>query len=826
MENFTIKKPIFYTSLILMLFTTFQFFGQCPNIIWQDEFEGTELNLANWNYQIGDGCDQNLCGWGNGELQSYQQDNVSVSNGTLKITARKERIRGTQYTSGRINSKGKADFTYGRFEASIKLPAGDGLWPAFWMLSTNEEYGGWPQSGEIDIMEYVASNPDEVLGYIHYGDLYPNNQSQGNTYQLQNDVFYNSFHEFAIEWEPGEIRWYMDGILFSTKTPEDISPANWPFDKDFHFLLNVAVGGNLGGEVNDNMLPATMEVDYVRVYDGFKAYITGDKVVSNQETGVNYSLGNLGSGTNVNWTVPSDATIVSGQGTNSITVDFGAESGQVSASFNNGCEDVNLSMGIEVEPPYTKSYTFENFDNASTATFVSSTGTLSEVTNPAPNTVNSSSLSGKYDRNAQEQYDLIVYDVTTITDASLYVDKSRKFYIDVYTDAPIGTDIILQLETADATATNYPSGRHSRYVTSITENGNWHRLEFNLLDRPDGGASDSAVENMLLLFNSNTFTGDTYYFDNLDSYELDSGGGETNQSPVIAISNPSDGASFATGSTLSITADASDSDGSVSQVEFFVNGNSIGVDSTTPYSLDWQVAEGSSEITAMATDNENSSTTSAIVTVTGESTGSATSLFVQSIVTGTADAGKGAKYGTATVTIHNNLGQPVQGATVIGTFYGSFTSQVSAVTGSNGTATLQSISSAKGSVIVDLCVDNVEFSGLAYDSNANVITCTGSAQKSSTQKSNLKIDEPQEDKESIDLLLTPNPTHSLVQFSLEGLENASNISIYDMNGKLMLRKNIKNNSGEFDISDYPSGIYIVRVQDEANQIKTMKLVKK
>ena len=270
MDNITIKMLKKYAFCIIAILGIQQTFGQCPTIVWQDEFDGTTLDLTKWSYQIGDGCDQNLCGWGNNELQSYQESNVVVSNGSLKITAKKERIRGTQYTSGRINSKGKGDYTYGRFEASIKLPAGDGLWPAFWMLSTDEQYGPWPQSGEIDIMEYVASNPDEILGYIHYGDLYPNNQSQGNSIELKNEVFYNAFHEFAIEWEPGEIRWFMDGILYSKKTTEDISPANWPFDKDFHFLLNVAVGGNLGGDVVDNMLPATMEVDYIRVYDNFK----------------------------------------------------------------------------------------------------------------------------------------------------------------------------------------------------------------------------------------------------------------------------------------------------------------------------------------------------------------------------------------------------------------------------------------------------------------------------------------------------------------------------------------------------------------------------
>ncbi|MDR5589235.1 family 16 glycosylhydrolase [Christiangramia sp. SM2212] len=826
MKNTTLKRLKNYAFFIFMIFGIQNISAQCPNIVWQDEFDGNSLDLTKWNYQIGDGCDQNICGWGNNELQSYQQDNVEVSNGTLKITARKERIRGSQYTSGRINSKGKGDFTYGRFEASIKLPQGDGLWPAFWMLSTNETYGSWPQSGEIDIMEYVASTPDEILGYIHYGDLYPNNQSQGNTYNLLNDVYYNDFHEFAIEWEPGEIRWYMDGILFSTKTPEDLDPANWPFDKDFHFLLNVAVGGNLGGPVTDSMLPATMEVDYVRVYDSFKPSIKGENVVSNQEEGVIYTLDNLNSGTNVNWTVPNGATVVSGQGTNSATFNFGSESGTVTASFDDGCASRSLRMQIEVEPPYVKSFSFENFDEPATATFDSATGTLTEVSNPGSNSINSSSLSGKYDRNSQEQYDLVVYNVSNFNDASLYTKKDRKFYLDVYTSAPIGTEIILQLETTEATASNFPTGRHSRYVATITENNNWQRLEFDLLDRPDPAASNSGVSKMILLFNSNSFTGDTYYYDNLDSYEVDNGT-STNQDPTVTITDPTDGAEFNTGETISITANASDADGTISNVEFFIDGVSAGTSTSAPYSVDWQVTQGSSEITAIATDDQNATATSAIVSVTGISTGSATSMHVASITTGTASAGKGAKFGTATVSIIDDLGNPVQGANVTATFSGSFSEQVSAVTDNQGNAALQTQNSAKGTVIVELCVDDVTSTSLAYAPSENALTCTNTNKQASTLKTisvneNDKLTEEPE----IKFLISPNPTRNVVRFSLEDIKSANQINIYDMSGRMMLKRRITSETGQLDISDFPQGVYIVKIQNEKNETKTVRLVKK
>lgn len=826
MNYFTIKRIKEYAFCIMAIFGIQQTFGQCPTIVWQDEFDGTTLDQNKWNYQIGDGCDQNLCGWGNNELQSYQESNVVVSNGSLKITAKSERIKGTQYTSGRINSKAKGDFTYGRFEASIKLPAGDGLWPAFWMLPTDELYGSWPQSGEIDIMEYVASTPNEILGYIHYGDLYPNNQSQGNTIALKNEVFYNAFHEFAIEWEPGEIRWFMDGILYSRKTTEDISPYNWPFDKDFHFLLNVAVGGNLGGDVVDSMLPATMEVDYVRVYDGFKPYLDGKSIVSNQESGVQYSLGNLASTVNVTWSVPAGASIVSGQGSSTILVDFGVESGLVSAFYDDGCTSQSLNLNVEVEPPYIKSFSFENFDDPSTITFVSSSGTLTEVSNPAANIVNSSAVCGEYVRDGQSQYDLIRYSVSDIADASLYAMKDKKFFIDVYSSAPVGTDIILQLETADATASNYPVGRHSRYIASIKENNAWHRLEFNLLDEPDPSALDSAVVTMYLLFNSNTFTSNTYYYDNLDSYDADYGT-VSNQNPFISISNPTEGESFPGSSTISIIADATDNDGTINMVEFFINGSSIGFDNSQPYSKDWQIPQGTWQITAVATDNNSAATTSEPVTITGTSTDSPTSMYISSIITGTADAGKGSNYGTATVTILNDLGQPAQNATVTGTFSGSFNSQGSATTNADGKAIIQTQISAKGSLVVEFCVNSVVHPTLSYDSNSNVLSCTSGAQKSSLQGAVAKESLPEINGDtSIKFMMAPNPTRNVAQFSTEGMDVIISLKIYDMSGKLMLQKNNVRKTGELDFSNLPKGVYLVKINDKLNQTKTMRLIKK
>lgn len=492
--------------------------AQCPNLVWSDEFSGTSLDLTKWNYQTGDGCAEGICGWGNNELQTYRQENVEVSDGVLKIIAKAENVDGKNYTSGRITTRNKGDFTYGRFEASIKLPAANGLWPAFWTLSTNEPYGGWPQSGEIDIMEFVANKPEEILGTIHYGNPFPQNQFKSTYYTIQEGEFPDDYHDFAVEWEEGEIRWFIDDVLYAVKNPGDLGPFRWPFDQDMYLILNVAVGGNLGGTVFSNLLPDAMEVDYVRVYDGFKPYLEGVQSVENRAENVSFKVSQLSADVAVNWTVPDGATIVNGQGTNQLIVSFGDQSGEVTATFNDGCQDRSISNYVKVAPPFARTFSFENFDDQGTATLNFLTGTLSEVSNPAPDEVNNSSIVGQYVRNSAEQYDRIIYDVSGFGSAANYLDGSKKIYLDVYTSAPVGTEILLQLETANSENNDYPVGRHSRWVAKVEENNSWHRLVFSLLDRPDQSASNFAISKLVLLFDSDSNSGGTYYFDNLDSY--------------------------------------------------------------------------------------------------------------------------------------------------------------------------------------------------------------------------------------------------------------------------------------------------------------------
>ena len=244
--------------------------GPCADVrhlVWADEFNGTAIDTDKWNFDLGNG----VGGWGNTEQQYYTSNasNARLLNGNLEITARLESLGGFNYTSARMTTKNKGDFTYGRIEARLKSPETQALWPAFWMLPTDNVYGGWPSSGEIDVFELIGSEPDRAHGTVHFGPTPGAGHFwDGEHYDLPGSPDYaDGFHIFAVEWEPNEIRWYMDSVLFHSVSPWEIGPCDWPFDQDMHILLNVAVGGYWPGYPNAaTQLPQTMTVDYVRVY--------------------------------------------------------------------------------------------------------------------------------------------------------------------------------------------------------------------------------------------------------------------------------------------------------------------------------------------------------------------------------------------------------------------------------------------------------------------------------------------------------------------------------------------------------------------------------
>lgn len=298
-------------------------------LTWADEFDQNSLDMSKWSYETGNWkLDENgnyeTTGWGNNEQEFYTDRNAEVSGGTLKIYAKKEQysdpVQGSfDYTSSKLISLGKFDMCYGKVDIRARFDSGKSLWPALWMLPTDSVYGRWAASGEIDIMEGWGSTPEKVCGTIHFGDTWP-----GNTYLTQNYTFSNgdsteNWHKYSIEWEKGEIRWYIDGNLYSTQNRWNSQGRAFPapFDQNFYLILNLAVGGTFDGIDGVWADPSTfadgpkkMEVDYVRVYQrngesyvpeapsqrSMKSYIMegGEGSVSNSDRGTSVKVSSPG----------------------------------------------------------------------------------------------------------------------------------------------------------------------------------------------------------------------------------------------------------------------------------------------------------------------------------------------------------------------------------------------------------------------------------------------------------------------------------------------------------------------------------------------------
>jgi beta-glucanase (GH16 family) len=249
--------------------------AQTWTLVWSDEFDGpsgSAVDSAKWIFDTGGG------GWGNDELELYTDstDNASIDGvGNLVITAIQKKLPKKprcwygrcKYSSARLKTKGKFEQAYGRFEARIKIPYGQGLWPAFWMLGSNIDTVRWPNCGEIDIMENIGREPAIVHGTFH-GPGYSGGNGIGASYSLSSGAFSDDFHVFAVEWQPNVIRFYVDGNLYRTRTPADLpAGTTWVFDHPFFLLLNVAVGGDWPGSPDSTtVFPQRMYIDYVRVY--------------------------------------------------------------------------------------------------------------------------------------------------------------------------------------------------------------------------------------------------------------------------------------------------------------------------------------------------------------------------------------------------------------------------------------------------------------------------------------------------------------------------------------------------------------------------------
>jgi beta-glucanase (GH16 family) len=260
-------KNIFLIPLLVLILSCANNSESGRKLVWSDEFEGTGLpDASKWSYDTAG----NASGWGNNEWQHYTADrieNAFVENGMLTIRAIKEPTADKQYSSARLITKGKGDWLYGRIEVRAKLPGALGIWPSIWMLPTDWLYGGWPKSGEIDIMEHVGYMPDSVFASVHtesYNHVIGTQRTKG--FYLPD--LHEQFHIYTVEWDSTTVKAYVDKEMYFSFTKEAADPKVWPFDQKFHLLLNVAVGGNWGAMkgVDETAYPQEMIVDYVRIY--------------------------------------------------------------------------------------------------------------------------------------------------------------------------------------------------------------------------------------------------------------------------------------------------------------------------------------------------------------------------------------------------------------------------------------------------------------------------------------------------------------------------------------------------------------------------------
>ncbi|MGD9929644.1 MAG: family 16 glycosylhydrolase [Mangrovibacterium sp.] len=307
----------------------------CSRLVWFDEFDASGAPATQkWDYDLGGG------GWGNNELQTYTNTRANswIENGKLFIKAVKTN---GNWTSARLVTRQKGDWLYGRIEVRAKLPSGRGTWPAIWMLPTDWAYGNWPSSGEIDIMEHVGYDPGVIHGTAHTEAYYHSIGTQKGASITVADALMN-FHVYAIEWDEERIRWFVDDQLYFTFINEHKTYKEWPFDKRFHLLLNIAIGGDWGGAqgIDPNLTEATMEIDYVRVYSSSlpKPVITGSSL---NEAGqqAEYSVDPVADAEYI-WHLPEGVSLISGAGTNKITVQWNDAPGDLQLELRTPCETV------------------------------------------------------------------------------------------------------------------------------------------------------------------------------------------------------------------------------------------------------------------------------------------------------------------------------------------------------------------------------------------------------------------------------------------------------------------------------------------------------
>ena len=510
----SLKKYIFLLLGLNPIFLQAQEF-----LRWSDEFNGNSLDTNFWSYQIGNGC-PNLCGWGNNELQFYKQENVRVQNGILNIAAKKETVGSNTYTSARIRTLNKVDFASGKIEVRARVPVGRGYWPAVWFLPSENHYGIWPLSGEIDLLEGKGQEPQTTHGTIHYGAYVPNNRYTGNTYTLSSGSFASDFHVYTLQWNENAIEWYVDDILYSTKTRVNTNPFWWPFDRNFHVIMNLAVGGNFLG-YPDASTPdtASFQVDYIRVYQNLsQIFVSGPDAILRKDTNQIFYTQEL-PGASYLWEVPAGAIIRNGANLARAKVDWGLRSDSIFVTITHQGKSKKIAKWVRALPD-TCEGVIDNLENRRSIYWVGSTGTFAGgITNPAKDSINSSNSVNRYYRNSAVSYDAMVLKAMSIKNATEFEGGNLLLKMKLYTTAPVGTEININFENRARAGQDYPIGRRCVLQAKTTRTRAWEELTFKLILRPDPNTLDGSIDQLVILLAPNTSTNDVYFFDDFSLEE-------------------------------------------------------------------------------------------------------------------------------------------------------------------------------------------------------------------------------------------------------------------------------------------------------------------
>ncbi|TLX76862.1 T9SS type A sorting domain-containing protein [Labilibacter sediminis] len=748
--------------LLVMMYCLVNIKLHSQTLIWADEFNGTELDQNNWNYETGTGLNGD---WGTCQVDAAtdRPENVSIlqgisdaDGGVVAITTTKENYvvpggGGTrQYTSGRINTQGKVSWGPGhqikaRIWAKDVRYVGQGF--AFWAmpneLPQGETHLMWPQGGEIDIFEYNGLNPYNNLGSVHYANWWNNNQWMDG-----NHVHHGGIYSYESQQVPGEQpQWIYVDLGQSYNITRVV--LNWEFAYASHYQIQVSDDAINWIDVFSTS-SGTGGVDDISL-SGNGRYVR--MLGTERGTQYGYSLWEFEvyeSGANLALNKP----VVSSSNENSSLGTEFAVDGSSSTRWASG----NLEMNSGPLPPA--------LDNPNTASYT------------------------------WHEYGINWYD-----DRLEFFADDNVYHIHYFNDGGRFT-----VDGQDEEAISLIDGKRtleSEYSNRFSE---WHPFEHNFYLILSAGVGGSCTYGGAIV--DDAIFPCSVYVDWIRVYDLNGG---SNSLPTATYTY--------TANDLIVDFDgsgSSDSDGSITSWTWdFGNGNTAN-GQTVNHTY---AAAGNYTVTLSVTDDAGGTDSeSKVVSVSSGGSGDPVSVHVQSIITGTQDAGRGSKQGTATVTIHNDLEGVVSDAMVTGTFSGSINETVSGVTDVNGTVILTTTSTAKGKVSVDFCVDNVTHSSLSYNNVLNDITCSG-------ELKNALLSE-EEVTEPFSFNIYPNPVIDLLNIEIIGDDQEAKICIYDISGKQVYTTiGTSNNYVVVNMSDFDAGIYLIRVSGK-NGVKTERIIKR